>query len=318
MTKLFTAFIFSFLSLTSEASFRDWSQFQRNYGGIRGLQVHSVFSRAQGSQAVFIRLFQSHESIEIKTLRSSRGWVHIKPLNINTGAYFYFSQMNESEMKQFLAEMPAIPVPHSSSVRNRFEWIPNANAQSGSISYYTGFFDVAAGCMMGTGSGVYDATLGMVVGLAEGGYELITNPVGVAEKLETQWTQMKSFFSDFQKNMSALWDGIAGLPAEAKADMLCGMVAGIGTDVAFAVFTAGVGTTKLALTIKTYLSKIMILHKTLQTFTRFGTELRHVFTSDFYRRLSAGKITQRRLNSIETFGRYDQLGLATKAASCAF
>lgn len=312
--------IFAFILMSSQSVWaQGWTQFQRSYSGIRTFQVHSLFTRNEGQQAVFVKLFQTRDTVELKTLRAAQGWVHIQQVDPQTYAYFYFSHMSESEMKQFLSTMPRIPSPSHHASQRGFQWISSAHAQSQSYapSGGAGFFDVASSCVMGVGQGVYDGTVGLVVDLISGAVEVVKDPIGVAMKLEQTWTQMKTFFSEFKKNMGDLINGISELPAEAKADMLCGLVGSIGTDALIVFFTAGGGSPKLMLTIKTYLSKIKVLESTLKVFTRFGSGLRRVFTADFYKRLSLGKIPQTRLNSIEIFGRVEQLDLAMEAAACA-
>ena len=115
---------------------------------------------------------------------------------------------------------------------------------------------------------------------------------------------MQKMFASFKK-----------LPDETKAQMLCSFIGSIGTDIIITVLTAGAGSAKLALSLKSYISKFVKIEGLMSKLSKLGrlSEL----PAKFFDKLSKGLISEKRLSSIQSLTHHEFDDLAMQLVKCS-
>tara|TARA_R110002049_G_scaffold277586_1_gene456124 strand:- start:4 stop:654 length:651 start_codon:yes stop_codon:yes gene_type:complete len=93
--------------------------------------------------------------------------------------------------------------------------------------------------------GAWDATGGLVAGAAN----CIWSPIECAQSARTAFNNAKNFITNIVEESKAVIDGISGLPASEKVNLICSIIGSIGADVLIAILTAGAASGKLGITL---------------------------------------------------------------------
>ncbi len=93
--------------------------------------------------------------------------------------------------------------------------------------------------------GAWDTTGGLIAGAAN----CIWSPIECAQSARTAFNNAKNFITNIVEESRAVIDGISGLPANEKVNLICSIIGSIGTDVLLAILTAGAASGKLGITL---------------------------------------------------------------------
>lgn len=100
-------------------------------------------------------------------------------------------------------------------------------------------------CAKGVIQGAWAATGGLVVDTGK----CVWSPIKCARKAKAAMANAYSFFKNITSKVKSAFKAIDDMPAQAKAEVICGIIGGVGADVLLAILTAGAGSGKLALTL---------------------------------------------------------------------
>ncbi|PIP89894.1 MAG: hypothetical protein COW01_14585 [Bdellovibrionales bacterium CG12_big_fil_rev_8_21_14_0_65_38_15] len=110
----------------------------------------------------------------------------------------------------------------------------------------------ALDCGWGVLKGAWDATGGLVAGAAN----CIWSPIECAQSARTAFNNAKHFITNIVQESKAVINGIRGLPASEKVNLICSIIGSIGADVLIAILTAGAASGKLGITIANIVLKV--------------------------------------------------------------
>jgi hypothetical protein len=344
----FIGFFFSShlaLATTPTQSLRldGFTAFQGHFNPIPVLNAHEVYYSANFQSRVFLRFnlpegkTQSPEG-EFLNLIDEDYLVYLRDKtgtryalifsNVDPAARVRLKNQIESKFKQ--------APPLIESVSN---WlIPNTNAESSSSScalngtliptHIAGsvkalseqeetqaLFKVLSGCTSGFFQGLWDASGGMVTGIAKGAYGLVTDPIGSWRSMKSGFEHAYEFIRHFQTSMKRLGAAFLKMPLESKAELLCSFITSIGAGIALTIFTAGAGAGELAAQVSSFINRISKLSEFLSYFSKLGN-LKAVLGERFLSVFAKGGITAERLETIETFTHKGIPELAKQAALC--
>ena len=135
-------------------------------------------------------------------------------------------------------------------------------------------------CLADIMEGVWDATGGLVASAGE----CVWSPTVCYQKAKEGFSNMKSFFSNIERELKKVWGAIGELPPSDQQELLCSLFGSIGTDVLIAVFTAGAGGAKLAATLSRLSARILLIAKMVQSYAGVPLKIlgelnRHVLKS---------------------------------------
>lgn len=175
--------------------------------------------------------------------------------------------------------------------------------------FSSGYFEIASSCLMGILEGMWESTGGMLESAWSGLKSLVKDPKKFWDDKVEQFQKLKDFLMDFEVNMQKMFASFKKLPDETKAQMLCSFVGSIGTDIIITALTAGAGASKLGLSIKNYVGKLVKIEGLLSKLNRLG-KLKEI-PAKFFDRLSKGLVSEKRLSSIQslTHNQFDDLAM---------
>lgn len=112
-------------------------------------------------------------------------------------------------------------------------------------------------CAGGILMGVWDSTGELV----KGAVDCTLSPIECSQSAQQAFDNAYQFFADITKNVSNAFSAISGLSPTEKAEIICSIIGGIGTDVIIAIFSAGATSAKLSMTITKITQKLTKLAK---------------------------------------------------------
>jgi hypothetical protein len=218
---------------------------------------------------------------------------------LNTFIQFFIPKAHASEQ----CEMTSLNPSQGSSLNGVMDF------------FSTGYFQIASSCITGILEGIWDSTGGLVTSAWAGLKSLASDPEKFWDDKVDQFYKLKSFLLDFEVNMQKMFASFKKLPDETKAQMLCSFVGSIGTDVMIAILTAGAGSAKLVLSLKSYVSKIVKIEGLMSKLSKLGrlSEL----PAKFFDKLSKGLISEKRLSSIQSLTHHEFDDLAMQLVKCS-
>jgi F0F1-type ATP synthase delta subunit len=107
-------------------------------------------------------------------------------------------------------------------------------------------------CAKGVFKGAWEATGGLVASAGR----CVLSPFECARSAKKAVKNAYIFFSEFTANVSKAFAAFDDMPGEAKAEIICSIIGGIGTDVLLAILTAGAASGKIAITLSKLTSKL--------------------------------------------------------------
>lgn len=170
-------------------------------------------------------------------------------------------------------------------------------------------------CLSSTLQGVWDSTGGSVVAMSEGIANLIRDPEGFWNKKVKEVENLKSFILNFETKLKEMAVGIANLPSEVKAQMLCGFVGGLGADIVIGILTGGAGFGKIVPRLESYLSKIVRLEKVFQVLNE--VEKAGNIPIRFWEKLATSNLPDSVIDNLNAFAKYDLPDFIQGTMQCA-
>ena len=181
--------------------------------------------------------------------------------------------------------------------------------------FSSGYFEIASSCLMGILEGMWESTGGMLESAWSGLKSLVKDPKKFWDDKVEQFQKLKDFLMDFEVNMQKMFASFKKLPDETKAQMLCSFVGSIGTDIIITALTAGAGASKLGLSIKNYVGKLVKIEGLLAKLSKLG-KLKEL-PIKFFEKLSKGLVSEKRLSSIQSLTHHEFDDLAMQLVRCS-
>jgi hypothetical protein len=117
----------------------------------------------------------------------------------------------------------------------------------------------AKDCLLNILNGVWDAT----AGLAETAWDCLWAPIDCAESGIKAVKNAYHFISNLSEELNKVWSSLKNMTGPQIAELVCGLVGEIGTDVLLAILTGGAASGKLGLTVAKVVLKMQKLGKIL-------------------------------------------------------
>ena len=181
--------------------------------------------------------------------------------------------------------------------------------------YGSSFAKGALSCISKFLQGVWDSTGGQVAGAIEGIKNLVNDPKGFWNKKVQEMKNLGNFIAHFDTKIKEMAVGIANLPSETKAQMICSFVGSLGADAAIAILAGGAGLGRMIFRLEQYVSRIVNMSKVFTLLNRTG-KLKSV-PMGFYERLSSGKLADSVINNLNTFASHNLTDVVQGAMQCA-
>ena len=320
-----------------------FTAFQGHFNPIPVLNAHEVYYSLNFKSRIFLRfnlpegptlsndgeflpLIDDDYLVYLRDQRGSRYAVIFS--NVDPAARVRIKNLIDTKFKQappFIESVSSWLIPNSSA-----ESSTSACALNGTLlpSHIAGsvralseqeetqaLFKVLSGCTSGFFQGLWDATGGMVTGLAKGAYGLVKDPIGSWRSMKSGFEHAYEFIRHFQTSMRRLGAAFVKMPLQAKAELLCSFITSISAGIALTIFTAGAGAGELAAQVSSFINRISKLSEFLSYFSKLG-DLKAVLGERFLSVFAKGGITAERLETIETFTHEGIPELAKQAALC--
>ncbi len=154
--------------------------------------------------------------------------------------------------------------------------------------YGSTFVRGSINCITNFSRGVWRSTGGRVGDLIEGIGNLIRDPRAFWDRRVQQVRNLEHFIANFDSTMRSVGSGIARLPIEAKVQMLCGFLGGLGADAAIAILAGGAGLGALMFRVEEYIQRLMSMERVFRVLDRANRIID--IPPDFYARLASSRI----------------------------
>jgi hypothetical protein len=310
--------------------------FQEGFREIPGFHVHQIFYSSDLKRALFLRFHVSTRSPIGQRIAAPGGSVFFDQDAAGTvyAAYLKgFSAEEEARIQATLQTKLSASRPHA--CERQWHWISEAEASesNAAASCYASslatlsedhaksvraivehveastYGPLALNCL----SGALEGAWGEVKSMWDGAVTLVTDPMEYARSLGKAWDSLTEFVSDFRANLQKTFASIASLPTSAQAELLCGFLGGQGIPKIVALLAGGAGAALLMKDLATYFLRVARLHKLLKIVGNAPERL--VAMKGFWRKLSSGAMSERRLEAIERLADVSD-DLAMGAATC--
>jgi hypothetical protein len=326
----------SSLDVARALSEYDLVPFQDKFREIPGFHVHQIFYSADLKRAVFLRFHISTQSPIGTRIAAPGGSVFFgkDAAGMVYAAYLKgFGAEEEAKIHHTLQAKLSVAEPQSRE--RQWQLIPNAEAagdasasgcHAASLTTLSNentksvekivdhveastFGPMALDCL----SGALDGAWGEVKSMWDGAVTLVTDPMAYARSLRKAWDSLTVFVSDFRANLQKTFAALGSLPTSAQVELLCGFIGGQGIPKLVSLLVGGAGAVLLVKDLATYLTRIARLHQLLKIVANVPDRLAGM--KGFWRKLSSGAISDRRLATIESLSDISD-DLAMGAASC--
>ncbi len=154
--------------------------------------------------------------------------------------------------------------------------------------YGSTFVRGSLSCISNFRHGLWGSTGGRVGDLVEGIGNLITDPRAFWHRRVEQVRNLERFIANFDARIRGISSFIARLPAEAKVQMLCGFLGGLGGDALTTILAGGAGLGQLMFRVEEYIRKLTSLDRVFRVLGQVNKIV--LIPPDFYARLATSRV----------------------------
>lgn len=172
-----------------------------------------------------------------------------------------------------------------------------------------------ASCLLNFVQGAWSTTGGAVQNFAEGLVGLVSNPKKFWDKKVEQLKRMKTFFNNFQSEMTKLYDQVSNLDANAKTQIMCGFLGGIGGAALTSFIMMGTGLGQLITQVSAYVVRITGLARVFSLLASLGKMAK--ISEGFFAGIVNGKVSDEVIERLDSFARNRMDSVVEGAIQCA-
>lgn len=162
--------------------------------------------------------------------------------------------------------------------------------------------------------GAWDSTGGLVTSAVNGVRDLVTDPRGFWNERREQMRQLGSFLRHFDTKIREMAVGIARLPAQVKATLLCSFAGSLGTDALISILTGGAGAAAVILRLDRYLARVVRLERVISVLS--AANRLPSGNTPFFQALAAGRVGDDAIDALHGFSQHGMTDLMAGVIAC--
>lgn len=317
--------------------------------GIPSLGVNQVYFNEEGHFAMVKYGVKGNFPYE-QLIETPEGLV-IHDRTSETNFLIYFRNMNEHRAKLLHAKMKNKLTSYSlPSLKNLFIAEAHAQADCGTpqiVSQMTDFanlsgamvWNFARNCVSGLGAGAYGKGASIASGIGSV-WNAVTNPletldrvgrtaynftVGLGKFVKGLVTNPRATMQRIGAGVGTAWNNMVNLVTAMSTDMkiqfICSFIGALGVDAAISLFTAGVASSRLAVSLTQMARRFTLVSRTMTLLSRLSTAARgrlgmtSAKMKNLMNRIMAGRVAVADLRHFDELTKIDR-DLSIRTLSC--
>lgn len=270
--------------------------------GIPSLGINQVYSKTD-DQFVMVKYGMKGEFPLQKLIQTPEGFLFHDKVGENN-FFLYFRGMNENAIQLLLSRMKnkisfyrlpfkslIISEAHADEDCGSPEFIPQMMDFSNVSA--NAAWNFARNCASGLGAGAWGQTGGAIEAKAKNFWEAVSNPIETADRVGQKVLAFQTGLSNFVKGLitnprgtmnrigaqvGGAWNSmvqvVTTMPVDLKIQFACSFIGAIGIDAAIALFTAGVATGKIAITLASLAKRFALVGKVFGVLSKISNVAR--------------------------------------------